>query len=39
MILKEWNISDTNFNHIQKFKRTNKVAYYYWVECLNKILK
>ena len=37
--LKEWNISDTNFNHIQKFKRTNKVAYYYWVECLNKILK
>jgi len=34
--LQEWNISDTNFNHIQKFKRNNKVAYYYWVECLNK---
>ncbi len=35
--LKEWNISDTNFMHIQKFRRTNKVAYYYWVEYLNKI--
>lgn len=35
--LKEWNISDNCFNHIQKLKRSNKIAYYYWRECLNDI--
>jgi len=35
--LQEWNVSNTRFNHVQRFKKTNKIAYYYWVECLNKI--
>lgn len=35
--LKEWVNTNSKFNHIIKYKRSNRVAYYYWWNCLNEI--
>jgi len=30
----DWNISNPEFNFLNRFKRTNKAAFFYWYKCL-----
>ncbi|MCK4531108.1 MAG: hypothetical protein KAU44_08000, partial [Candidatus Marinimicrobia bacterium] len=34
--LKDWSIDDPAFGKIQRLKRTNPEAYYYWYKILNR---